>query len=247
MSLSTPFIRRPVATTLLTLALLLAGTLSFGLLPVAPLPNVDFPAIVVSASLPGASPETMASSVATPLERSLGRIAGISEMTSSSSLGSTTVVLVFDLEKDIDGAAREVQAAINGAMSLLPSGMPNNPSYRKANPSDMPIMVLTLTSETQSRGEMYDLASTVLAPKLSQVQGVGQVSIGGSSLPAVRVDLNPDAMSQYGLSLDSVRTAIAAANSNGPKGAVEKDDKHWQVDANDQLRKAREYASATSW
>ncbi|RCI71469.1 multidrug transporter subunit MdtC, partial [Pseudomonas aeruginosa] len=141
----------------------------------------------------------------------------------------------------IDGAAREVQAAINGAMSLLPSGMPNNPSYRKANPSDMPIMVLTLTSETQSRGEMYDLASTVLAPKLSQVQGVGQVSIGGSSLPAVRVDLNPDAMSQYGLSLDSVRTAIAAANSNGPKGAVEKDDKHWQVDANDQLRKAREY------
>ncbi|MHA5573939.1 multidrug efflux RND transporter permease subunit MuxC, partial [Pseudomonas aeruginosa] len=235
------FIRRPVATTLLTLALLLAGTLSFGLLPVAPLPNVDFPAIVVSASLPGASPETMASSVATPLERSLGRIAGISEMTSSSSLGSTTVVLVFDLEKDIDGAAREVQAAINGAMSLLPSGMPNNPSYRKANPSDMPIMVLTLTSETQSRGEMYDLASTVLAPKLSQVQGVGQVSIGGSSLPAVRVDLNPDAMSQYGLSLDSVRTAIAAANSNGPKGAVEKDDKHWQVDANDQLRKAREY------
>ncbi|HBP2813664.1 TPA: multidrug efflux RND transporter permease subunit MuxC, partial [Pseudomonas aeruginosa] len=241
MSLSTPFIRRPVATTLLTLALLLAGTLSFGLLPVAPLPNVDFPAIVVSASLPGASPETMASSVATPLERSLGRIAGISEMTSSSSLGSTTVVLVFDLEKDIDGAAREVQAAINGAMSLLPSGMPNNPSYRKANPSDMPIMVLTLTSETQSRGEMYDLASTVLAPKLSQVQGVGQVSIGGSSLPAVRVDLNPDAMSQYGLSLDSVRTAIAAANSNGPKGSVEKDDKHWQVDANDQLRKAREY------
>ncbi|WP_121340663.1 multidrug efflux RND transporter permease subunit MuxC, partial [Pseudomonas aeruginosa] len=241
MSLSTPFIRRPVATTLLTLALLLAGTLSFGLLPVAPLPNVDFPAIVVSASLPGASPETMASSVATPLERSLGRIAGISEMTSSSSLGSTTVVLVFDLEKDIDGAAREVQAAINGAMSLLPSGMPNNPSYRKANPSDMPIMVLTLTSETQSRGEMYDLASTVLAPKLSQVQGVGQVSIGGSSLPAVRGDLNPDAMSQYGLSLDSVRTAIAAANSNGPKGAVEKDDKHWQVDANDQLRKAREY------
>ncbi|MDX4008518.1 efflux RND transporter permease subunit [Pseudomonas aeruginosa] len=189
MSLSTPFIRRPVATTLLTLALLLAGTLSFGLLPVAPLPNVDFPAIVVSASLPGA----------------------------------------------------KVQAAINGAMSLLPSGMPNNPSYRKANPSDMPIMVLTLTSETQSRGEMYDLASTVLAPKLSQVQGVGQVSIGGSSLPAVRVDLNPDAMSQYGLSLDSVRTAIAAANSNGPKGAVEKDDKHWQVDANDQLRKAREY------
>ena len=241
MSLSTPFIRRPVATTLLTLALLLAGTLSFGLLPVAPLPNVDFPAIVVSASLPGASPETMASSVATPLERSLGRIAGISEMTSSSSLGSTTVVLVFDLEKDIDGAAREVQAAINGAMSLLPSGMPNNPSYRKANPSDMPIMVLTLTSETQSRGEMYDLASTVLAPKLSQVQGVGQVSIGGSSLPAVRVDLNPDAMSQYGLSLDSVRTAIAAANSNGPKGAVEKDDKHWQVDANDQLRSADAY------
>ncbi len=222
--------------------MLLAGTLSFGLLPVAPLPNVDFPAIVVSASLPGASPETMASSVATPLERSLGRIAGISEMTSSSSLGSTTVVLVFDPEKDIDGAAREVQAAINGAMSLLPSGMPNNPSYRKANPSDMPIMVLTLTSETQSRGEMYDLASTVLAPKLSQVQGVGQVSIGGSSLPAVRVDLNPDAMSQYGLSTGQRAHGHRRGQQQRPQGrAVEKDDKHWQVDANDQLRKAREY------
>lgn len=216
MSLSTPFIRRPVATTLLTLALLLAGTLSFGLLPVAPLPNVDFPAIVVSASLPGASPETMASSVATPLERSLGRIAGISEMTSSSSLGSTTVVLVFDLEKDIDGAAREVQAAINGAMSLLPSGMPNNPSYRKANPSDMPIMVLTLTSETQSRGEMYDLASTVLAPAVAGA-GVGQVSIGGSSLPAVRVDLNPDAMSQYGLSLTACARPSPRLTATAPR------------------------------
>ncbi|WP_137885711.1 multidrug efflux RND transporter permease subunit [Pseudomonas sp. 2FE] len=241
MNLSTTFIRRPVATTLLTLALLLAGWLSFGLLPVAPLPQVDFPTIMVSAAMPGASPETMASSVATPLERALGRISGISEMTSTSSLGSTTIVIQFELEKNIEGAAREVQAAINAASSLLPSGMPSNPTYRKANPSDMPVMVLTLTSESYSRGEMYDLASTLLSPRLSQVKGIGQVSIGGSSLPAVRVDLNPDALNQFGISLDSVRTAIANTNSNGPKGAIESDERQWQVDANDQLRKASDY------
>ncbi len=241
MNLSTPFIRRPVATTLLTLALLLAGWLSFGLLPVAPLPQVDFPTIMVSAAMPGASPETMASSVATPLERALGRISGISEMTSTSSLGSTTLIIQFELEKNIEGAAREVQAAINAASSLLPSGMPNNPTYRKANPSDMPVMVLTLTSESYSRGEMYDMASTLVSPRLSQVKGVGQVSIGGSSLPAVRVDLNPDALNQFGISLDSVRTAVANTNSNGPKGAVESDERQWQVDANDQLRKASDY------
>ncbi len=241
MSISTPFIRRPVATTLLTLALLLAGWLSFNLLPVAPLPSVDFPTIMISASLPGASPETMASSVATPLERALGRIAGISEMTSSSSLGSTTVIVQFSLEKDIDGAAREVQAAINAASSLLPSGMPSLPSYRKANPSDMPVMVLTLTSESYTRGEMYDMASTLVSPRLAQVKGIGQVSIGGSSLPAVRVDLNPDALNKYGISLDSVRTAIANTNSNGPKGSIDGDKYQWQVDANDQLRKASEY------
>ncbi|MGH8432926.1 MAG: multidrug efflux RND transporter permease subunit [Pseudomonas sp.] len=241
MNLSTAFIRRPVATTLLTLALLLAGWLSFGLLPVAPLPQVDFPTIMVSAAMPGASPETMASSVATPLERALGRISGISEMTSTSSLGSTTLIIQFELEKNIEGAAREVQAAINAASSLLPSGMPSNPTYRKANPSDMPVMVLTLTSESYSRGEMYDMASTLVSPRLSQVKGIGQVSIGGSSLPAVRVDLNPDALNQFGISLDSVRTAIANTNSNGPKGAVESDERQWQVDANDQLRKASDY------
>ncbi len=241
MSISTPFIRRPVATTLLTLALLLAGWLSFNLLPVAPLPSVDFPTIMISASLPGASPETMASSVATPLERALGRIAGITEMTSSSSLGSATVIVQFSLEKDIDGAAREVQAAINAASSLLPSGMPSLPSYRKANPSDMPVMVLTLTSESYTRGEMYDMASTLVSPRLAQVKGIGQVSIGGSSLPAVRVDLNPDALNKYGISLDSVRTAIANTNSNGPKGSIDGAKYQWQVDANDQLRKASEY------
>ena len=242
MNISRPFILRPVATLLLTLALLLAGALSFGLLPVAPLPNVDFPTIVVQAALPGASPETMASTVATPLERSLGRIAGVTDMTSTSSLGNTTVIVQFDLSKDIDGAAREVQSAINAAMSLLPTGMPNNPTYRKANPSDQPIMILTLTSDTYTRGQMYDLASTIVSPKLSQVKGVGQVSIGGSSLPAVRVDVNPDQLSHYGISLDTVRTAIDNTNATGPKGALEFGERHWQVDANDQLRKASEYA-----
>ncbi|WP_440465781.1 multidrug efflux RND transporter permease subunit [Pseudomonas sp. YH-1] len=240
--LSRLFILRPVATCLLTLALMLAGALSFSLLPVAPLPNVDFPTILVQAALPGASPETMASTVATPLERSLGRIAGVTDMTSSSSLGNTTIIVQFDLSKDIDGAAREVQSAINAAMSLLPSGMPNNPTYRKANPSDMPIMILTLTSDTYTRGEMYDLASTIVSPKLAQVKGVGQVSIGGSSLPAVRVDVNPDQLSHYGISLDTVRTAINNTNADGPKGSLEFGERHWQVDANDQLRKASEYA-----
>jgi len=196
---------------------------------------------VVSASLPGASPETMASSVATPLERALGRISGITEMTSSSSLGTTQIVLQFELERNIDGAAREVQAAINAAMSLLPTGMPNNPTYRKANPADSPIMVLALTSDNLSRGQLYDLASTVLAQKLAQINGIGQVSVGGSSLPAVRVALNPDTLNQYGLALDDVRNAIASANSEGPKGAVERGDRHWQVDANDQLRRAKEF------
>ncbi|MFV3306679.1 multidrug efflux RND transporter permease subunit [Pseudomonas sp. NY15181] len=242
MNLSRPFILRPVATSLLTLALMLAGILSFGLLPVAPLPNVDFPTILVQAAMPGASPETMASTVATPLERALGRIAGITDMTSSSSLGNTTIIVQFDLSKDIDGAAREVQSAINAAASLLPTGMPNNPTYRKANPSDMPIMILTLTSDTYSRGQMYDLASTIVSPKLSQVKGVGQVSIGGSSLPAVRVDVNPDLLSQYGISLDNVRTAIDNTNADGPKGSLEFGGRHWQVDSNDQLRRASEYA-----
>src|SRR3954452_13606693 len=177
------FIERPVATTLLTIGLALSGVLAFGLLPVSPLPQVDFPTISVQAGLPGARPETMAATVATPLERSLGRIAGVTEMTSSSSLGSTRITLQFDLNRDIDGAARDVQAAINASRSLLPSGLPNNPTYRKVNPADAPIMIIALTSDTMTRGQIYDAASTVLAQKLSQIEGIGQVSVGGSSLP----------------------------------------------------------------
>ena len=185
MSLSTPFIHRPVATTLLTVGVLLSGVVAFFLLPVAPLPQVDFPTISVSANLPGASPETMAATVATPLERSLGRIAGVSEMTSVSSLGSTRITLQFDLDRNIDGAARDVQAAINAARSLLPTGLPSNPTYRKVNPADAPIIILALTSDTMTRGQMYDVASTLLAQKLAQVKGVGQVNVGGSSLHSI--------------------------------------------------------------
>ncbi len=241
MNLSQPFIDRPVATTLLTAGVALAGAIAFRLLPVSPLPQVDYPTISVQASLPGASPETMAATVATPLERSLGRIAGVTEMTSSSSLGSTRVVLQFDLSRSIDGAARDVQAAINAARALLPSGLPSNPTYRKVNPADAPIMILTLTSDTLTQGQMYDAASTIIAQKLSQIEGVGQVSVGGSSLPAVRVELNPDALFKYGVGLEDVRTALAAANANRPKGALEDGDRHWQVLANDQAKTAAEY------
>ncbi len=241
MNISQPFIHRPVATTLLTLGIALAGALSFGLLPVSPLPQVDFPTISVTAQLPGASPETMASSVATPLERSLGRIAGITEITSSSSLGSTRITLQFDLSRDIDGAANDVQAAINAARTLLPTGLPNNPTYRKVNPADAPIMILSMTSETMTQGQMYDAASTILAQKLSQVKGIGQVTVGGSSLPAVRVELNPATLYKYGIGLEEVRAAIVANNANRPKGFVEDDKRHWQVMANDQARKAAEY------
>src|SRR5215211_2952970 len=191
MNISRPFIERPVATTLLTIGIALAGLIGFRLLPVSPLPQVDFPTISVSASLPGASPETMAATVASPLERALGRIAGVTEITSSSSLGNSRVTLQFDLSRDIDGAARDVQAAINASRTLLPSGLPSNPTYRKVNPADAPIMIIALTSDTMTQGQMYDAGATVLAQKLSQVKGVGQVSVGGSSLPAVRVELNP--------------------------------------------------------
>jgi len=241
MNLSQPFIERPVATTLLTLGVALAGAIAFRLLPVSPLPQVDYPTISVQASLPGASPETMAATVATPLERSLGRIAGISEMTSSSSLGSTRITLQFDLSRDIDGAARDVQAAINAARALLPSGLPSNPTYRKVNPADAPIMILTLTSDTMTQGQMYDAASTIVAQKLSQVTGVGQVSVGGSSLPAVRVEVNPQALDKYGIGFEEVRAVLMAANANRPKGAVEDDTRHWQVLANDQAKTAAEY------
>ncbi|GJK48965.1 multidrug efflux RND transporter permease subunit MdtC [Serratia nevei] len=235
------FIHRPVATTLLTLAIAISGAIGFHLLPVSPLPQVDFPVISISASLPGASPETMASSVATPLERALGRIAGVNEMTSMSSLGSTRVILQFDLDRDINGAARDVQAAINAAQSLLPTGMPSRPSYRKVNPSDAPIMILTLTSDTYSQGQLYDFASTQLAQKISQTEGVGDVSVGGSSLPAVRVELNPSALFNQGVSLDTVRQAIANANVRRPQGAVENPQQRWQIQANDALKTADAY------
>ncbi|UCP82874.1 multidrug efflux RND transporter permease subunit MdtC [Pectobacterium versatile] len=236
------FIHRPVATLLLTLAIALCGVLGFRLLPVSPLPQVDFPVISVSASLPGASPETMASAVATPLERALGRIAGVSEMTSTSSLGSTRVILVFNLDRDINGAARDVQAAINAAQNLLPSGMSSRPTYRKVNPSDAPVMILTLTSDTYSQGQLYDFASTQLSQKISQMEGVGDVSIGGSSLPAVRVTLNPVALFNQGISLDEVRQAIAQANVRQPLGNVENSQKSWQIQTNDELKTADVYA-----
>ena len=235
------FIHRPVATSLLTLAITLAGAVAFNLLPVSPLPQVDFPTIAVQAALPGASPETMATAVATPLERTLGRIAGISEMTSSSSLGSTRITLQFDLERDINGAARDVQAAINAAHALLPTGLPTNPTYHKVNPADAPIMIIALTSDSQSQGALYDAASTVLAQKLSQVKGVGQVSVGGSSLPAVRVELNPTALNKYGIALTTVSSAIAATNTNRPKGNIENGNRNWEIYANDQAHTAKEY------
>ncbi|WP_440061331.1 efflux RND transporter permease subunit [Pseudomonas syringae] len=242
MNLSAPFIRRPVATVLLSLAIMLLGAVSFRLLPVAPLPNMDFPVIVVSASLAGASPEVMASTVATPLERSLGSIAGVNTMTSNSSQGSTRIILQFDLNRDINGAAREVQAAINASRNLLPSGMRSMPTYKKVNPSQAPIMVLSMTSTVLEKGQLYDLASTILSQSLSQVSGVGEVQIGGSSLPAVRIELEPQMLSQYGVSLDDVRTAITNGNVRRPKGFVEDDQHNWQVQANDQLESAKDYA-----
>ncbi|HZR67844.1 MAG TPA: multidrug efflux RND transporter permease subunit [Burkholderiales bacterium] len=241
MNPSAAFIARPVATTLLTLGVALAGAGAFMLLPVAPLPRVDYPTISVSANLPGASPETMAATVATPLERALGRIAGVNEITSGSSLGSSRITLQFDLDRDIDGAARDVQAAIMASRSLLPTGLPNNPTYRKVNPADAPILLLALTSDTMSRGQMYDAASTVLAQKLSQVAGIGQVTVGGSSLPAVRVELNPLALHKYGIGLEDVRNAIVATNANRPKGAIEDGDRNWQIGANDQAKVAADY------
>jgi multidrug efflux pump len=241
MSLSSSFIYRPVATTLLTLGVMLTGLVALYLLPVASLPQVDFPTISVQASLPGASPETMAATVATPLERSLGRIAGVSEITSVSSLGSTRITLQFDLDRNIDGAARDVQAAINAARSLLPTGLPRNPTYRKVNPAAAPIMIMALTSDTMTRGQLYDAADTILAQKIAQVKGVGQVHVGGSSLPAVRVELNPTLLNRYGIGLEPVRLAIAASNANRPKGDVEEGDRHWQIYANDQAKTARDY------
>jgi len=241
MSLSSPFIHRPTATVLLTVAIALAGAVAFRLLPVSPLPQVDFPTISVQANLPGASPEIMASSVATPLERQLGHIAGVTEMTSASYLGSTSITLQFDLNRDIDAAARDVEAAINAAAGYLPANLPNNPTYRKVNPADSPIMIVALTSETYDHGQLYDAASTVLQQKLSQVQGVGQVVVGGASLPAVRIDVNPTQLNAYGLGLDDVRNMLGQQNANRPKGQIANETTTSDLATNDQLFKAAEY------
>ena len=241
MSLSSPFIHRPVATTLLTVAIALAGAVAFNFLPVSPLPQIDFPTISVSAQLPGASPEIMASSVATPLERQFGRIAGVTEMTSSSYLGTTSITLQFDLNRDINGAARDVQAAINSARSYLPINLPANPTYRKVNPADAPIMILALTSTVYDRGTLYDAASTIMQQRLSQIQGVGQVNVGGSSLPAVRVELNPTQLNSYGLGLQTVARMLNAQNANQAKGTIANDQTTADITTNDQLLKAEYY------
>jgi len=243
LNLSEPFIKRPVATTLLTIGVALAGLAAYFRLAVAPLPQVDFPTITVSASMAGASPSTMASTVATPLERHLGQIADVTEMTSQSSVGSTRVTLQFGLNRDIDGAARDVQAAINAARVDLPTSLRSNPTYRKVNSSDSPVLILSLTSDTLTSGQLYDTASTILQQKISQVAGVGDVSVGGSSLPAVRIELNPSALFKYGVGLEDVRAALSAANANSPKGAVENDLRHWQIYSNDQARSAAQYKS----
>ncbi len=241
MNITEPFVRRPVATTLLSIGVALAGAVAFGLLPVSPLPQVDFPTVSVSASLPGASPEVMAATVATPLERAMGRIAGVTELTSSSSLGNSRVTIQFDLSRNIDAAAREVQAAIQAARGSLPTSLPNNPTYRKVNPADAPVMIVALTSERYNRGELYDIASTNLAQRISQLKGVGQVSVGGGSLPAVRVELNPTLLNKLSIGFDDVRTAITSTNANRPKGFLDDGERSWQVQANDQAKKAVEY------
>jgi multidrug efflux pump len=241
MSLSSPFIERPVATTLLTVALALAGAVAFKELPVAALPQVDFPTISVGAGLPGASPEIMASSVATPLERQFGRIAGVTEMTSTSSIGTTSITLQFDLNRDINGAARDVQAAINAARSYLPANLPSNPTYRKVNPADAPIMILALTSDVYDRGPMYDAASTIIQQRLSQIEGVGQVSVGGSSLPGVRVEINPTQLNNYGLGLQDVDSLLSKQNANSPKGQISDEQGTADITTNDQLLKAESY------
>ncbi len=241
MNFSAAFIQRPIGTTLLTAAIALSGMAAFTLLPVSPLPQVDFPTVSVSASLPGASPEIMASSVATPLEREFGRIAAVTEMTAQSSLGQTAITLQFDLTRDIDAAARDVESAINAARSYLPANLPNNPTYRKVNPADAPIMIVALTSDKLAPSALYDAASTILQQRLSQIGGVGQVLVGGSSAPAVRININPTQLSGYGLGLEDVRTAIAAQTANQAKGGFSDQSHHWAISANDQLLQAKDY------
>ncbi len=241
MSISEPFIHRPIATTLLVIAIALAGSVAFRLLPVSPLPQVDFPTISVGAGLPGASPETMASAVATPLERQFSRIAAVTEMTSSSALGSSSVTLQFDLNRNIDAAARDVQAAINAARGYLPTNLPNNPTYRKVNPADSPIFMIALTSDVLSKSRMYDAASTIMAQKLSQVSGIGQVIVGGGALPGVRIELNPAKLDKYGIGIEQVRTVLSGSNANTPKGHFSDGYRMWEVGANDQLFQAVDY------
>src|SRR6266436_2259502 len=241
MSISTPFIKRPIATSLLTLALAMAGALAFYFLPVSPLPLVEYPTINVNASLPGASPDTMASAVTTPLERSFGRIAGITEMTSSSNTGQSQITMQFDLDRNIDAAARDVQAAINAARGQLPANLPNNPGYRKVNPADAPILILSLTSDTIRLPNIYDSANSILAQKLAQVSGVGQVFVGGGANPAVRAELNPMQLNKLGISTQQVATALSSANANKPKGEFTGPVNAWTIDANDQLFKAEQY------
>jgi multidrug efflux pump len=241
MNFSAPFIARPVATTLLTVGIVLAGMLAFFRLPVAPLPQVDFPTILVTANLPGASPDTVATSVAAPLERHLGQIADLTEMTSQSSVGQTRIVLQFGLDRDIDGAARDVQAAINAARADLPSNLRQNPTYRKVNPASAPILILAMTSRTLTRGQLYDAAANVLQQRLSQIRGIGQVILGGGALPAVRVELNPQVLFQYGIGLEDVRAALASANANSPKGTIEQGERRWQIYTNDQAVRAADY------
>src|SRR5580658_3777338 len=241
MSLSAPFIHRPVATTLLTVALGLSGVIAYNVLPVAPLPQVDFPSIQVNTQLPGASPETMASSVATPLERQFGRIAGVNEMTSTSTLGSTSITLQFDLNRSTDAAARDIQAAINAARGQLPQNLPRNPFWRKVNPADAPILMLGLTSPTLTAGQLYDAASTILQQRISQVRGVGQVFVGFIALPGVRVEINPAQLNALGLGLEDVRAVLSAANVNSPKGQFSDQIQSWAITTTDQLLKARFY------
>src|SRR6476646_1762109 len=241
MNISAPFIKRPIGTSLLAAALLMAGALAFNYLPVAPLPQVEYPVISVNAGLPGASPETMASSVATPLERQFGRIAGVNQMTSTSQLGSTGITLQFDLSRNIDSAARDVQAAINAAQGQLPANLPTRPNWRKVNPSDAPIMILSLTSESITKPRMYDVADSVLAQKLSQVAGIGQVFVGGGAKPAVRAEVNPTLLNKLGVGVEQVRAALGAANANRPKGEFAGPVNAWQITANDQLFKAEDY------
>jgi multidrug efflux pump len=241
MNLSAPFVRRPVATTLLTIGIALAGLLGFRSLPVASLPQVEFPTIQVSAQLPGADPETMATSVAAPLERQFGRIAGVTEMTSTSYLGSTSIILQFDLDRNIDGAARDVQAAIQAARGYLPTTLPASPTYRKVNPGDAPILIFALTSDTRSPGELYDVGSTIIQQQLARVEGVGQVFVGGGSLPAVRIDVNPQALTRYGLGLEDVRAAVVATTVRRPKGSLTEGDRTWQIETDDQLTRAEQF------